>query len=1358
MLCSPLPVPANPTLQRYLTLILDTYWGCDFKGPDALCFYGSRPIFGHKFTDAQIFFVWWCFALVWNLINFFFGPRMRNFFRTECPLNEATSVYVKVKTEKNVTVVVNKVVELSRKLAGYIFGEDKFSYYEITVPVKFKWNTTVAALDAFLARPWNADGLGLSPAVIKALTSDGLTTTEDLRFVQADDLVKLGVKLIQARKIIDRIGQQFEDTAMRSIDVLCKRYSYNYISSAFEPALVDMPSSFSALRSLPGLASADATGRLNKIGANDIAYKVEPWGKLISEELNSYLYLYQFTIYSLWLWFSALVWGAPQVILVLVSAVISVVFTRKGQQLIAKITENHGEVTVLRDGVWQVLDNSELAPGDRIKLTARDWTLPCDAVLVQGTCVTDESGLTGESMPVSKIEFPVTDGTYSTNVESSNHLAKHTLYAGTILRQAGAGGAADGSEKSEVHAIVTQTGIRTFKGELISHILFPNEMVFQYDEELRVVFMLLVVYALFLFAISVWLQIKIAPLTWVSIFSFALFTVSQILPPLLPIALVVGHQMSAKRLRAKQIQCVNPKRIAIAGKIHVFMFDKTGTLTKQGLDFLGVRSIEGGKFANGKKQGKEVAGTKMGQAMATCHAVTKMDTSTGTIFVGNQVEVKMFESCGCNLVEEGGKAAVTKNKATGEELTIEKRFEFDHHTMTMSVLVRDSKGDVHVFCKGSPEAIAQLCDPSTITADFEQTYKTDAMEGCYVIGMSTRSLGNVDAKTVAHMERSEVEANGSLTCLGLMLFRNELKEDTAGAIEELREGDVRSVMVTGDNAQCGFYIASTCNILKPETKVYLGEPNADNVVTWKIMEKAAGGGPQAEFSTDEILELCKLSRGAANTTSCDTPDIELAITGKALRLLDHSKTGTGEIDGLLLNTRIFARVKPDQKVLVVKLHADRGLITGMCGDGGNDCGALRAAHAGIALSDAEASVVSPFTSGTKSVQSVVHLLQEGRCALATSFAAYRFYITYGLNWSIVKTINFVYGVRMPITGYLTIDSILSWLVAWAITLALPLNKLTAFRPTTSLFNVEVMLSTLCPWAMWMLLMGGVLVMQQNHKDHVPFPAHLTKGCGYWQLGDNWEATVFTTFMVFPLVWSGIVYSLGSKFRRLVFWNFGVCIVFLIIFILYTALLLSPVNDSTAIFHVASNAFNGRNTASPVMMRFQFPQGCYMTDAKGAYMMMNNATAGAQPVMVKQPTIALARAQAGGYTPNNCDAIDKYASAKSCGPACARQNPPYGDATNGMSMELRTTIFGIILAGMAATLIFQNVLNFVFVKTDPLIGSDVVVEVVKKIPTVRVGAKKATFGEEAKAGDVELVESVETKDTVVDPTVGADINV
>jgi P-type E1-E2 ATPase len=46
--------------------------------------------------------------------------------------------------------------------------------------------------------------------------------------------------------------------------------------------------------------------------------------------------------------------------------------------------------------------------------------------------------------------------------------------------------------------------------------------------------------------------------------------------------------------------------------------------------------------------------------------------------------------------------------------------------------------------------------------------------------------------------------------------------------------------------------------------------------------------------------------------------------------------------------------------------------------GGNDCGALKAAHVGIALSEAEASVVSPFTSRSKSPQSVVDLLKEGK--------------------------------------------------------------------------------------------------------------------------------------------------------------------------------------------------------------------------------------------------------------------------------------------------------------------------------------------------------------------------------------------
>lgn len=65
---------------------------------------------------------------------------------------------------------------------------------------------------------------------------------------------------------------------------------------------------------------------------------------------------------------------------------------------------------------------------------------------------------------------------------------------------------------------------------------------------------------------------------------------------------------------------------------------------------------------------------------------------------------------------------------------------------------------------------------------------------------------------------------------------------------------------------------------------------------------------------------------------------------------------------MLVRGQVFARMSPDEKHELVEKLQSIGYCVGFCGDGANDCGALKAADVGISLSEAEASVAAPFTS------------------------------------------------------------------------------------------------------------------------------------------------------------------------------------------------------------------------------------------------------------------------------------------------------------------------------------------------------------------------------------------------------------
>ncbi len=80
-------------------------------------------------------------------------------------------------------------------------------------------------------------------------------------------------------------------------------------------------------------------------------------------------------------------------------------------------------------------------------------------------------------------------------------------------------------------------------------------------------------------------------------------------------------------------------------------------------------------------------------------------------------------------------------------------------------------------------------------------------------------------------------------------------------------------------------------------------------------------------------------------------------------------------------------MRPEEKAqLITQLQkiSKKGLC-GMCGDGANDCGALKTADVGVSLSEAEASIAAPFTSRVQNISCIIKVLREGRAALVTSF-------------------------------------------------------------------------------------------------------------------------------------------------------------------------------------------------------------------------------------------------------------------------------------------------------------------------------------------------------------------------------------
>jgi magnesium-transporting ATPase (P-type) len=376
---------------------------------------------------------------------------------------------------------------------------------------------------------------------------------------------------------------------------------------------------------------------------------------------------------------------------------------------------------------------------------------------------------------------------------------------------------------------------------------------------------------------------------------FFQYVVAAAIPPILPTVFTVSVGVSNARLANKRIACANSQSILVAGKVTRAFFDKTGTLTKQGLDFKSARSASDWK--------SETISDQMNKAMASCHSVA---FASNGLLIGNPVDCTMFTVSGATLDSSGGKTVITDTN--GNKLEVVRHFDFDHHRMSQSVIVKhpNEKGQYVAFVKGSGESISKICTSDSLPSEFDSSVGKSAAQGIYQIAVAMKYL---DAKnSISVITRDDVEKD--CTFIGVLNFLNAMREETPDVVSQLKKGNVQSTVVTGDNTMNGIRAAREAGIITANTAVIIGNARHDSdSIIW--MDEAGNdvGMPNLE----------ELERGR----------IQLAMSGKAwLALRMHDPKAANHTAPFV---RVFGRCTPYDKVSVVETFVELGFITMMCG-------------------------------------------------------------------------------------------------------------------------------------------------------------------------------------------------------------------------------------------------------------------------------------------------------------------------------------------------------------------------------------------------------------------------------------------
>jgi P-type Ca2+ transporter type 2C len=535
------------------------------------------------------------------------------------------------------------------------------------------------------------------------------------------------------------------------------------------------------LRGLVGLTEAEAQKRLALEGANELpAQKKRGVFRVALEVIREPMFLMLVAAGGLYVFM-----GEPGDAAVLLGSVvivmaITIVQERRTERALDALRDlSSPRALVIRGGAHRRVAGREVARGDLVVLAEGD-RVPADAVLRRGINLsTDESALTGESVPVRK-----TPSMTASRLDAPGGDDLPSVFSGTVVT-AGQG-----------IAEVLATGARSELGKIGKALhgveVAPTPLQKQTGRLVRV-FAIAGLAACAVVVIAYAITRGGGAQAWKQGFLAGIAMAMSVLPEEFPVVLTVFLALGAWRISRSSVLTRRMPAVETLGATTVLCVDKTGTLTQNQMTLAWLAAAD---------QSADLAASDVPLPDAL-HDVLEYAVLASKPDPFDPME-RALRASGDRLL--GGSEHLHPDWSFAREYPLTPAL------LAVTLAWKTAGGEMVVASKGAPEAIADLCHlrPAERASFLEHVVEL-AGRGLRVLGVA-RGSGTLERLPEEHHDLT-------LELVGLIGFADPLRPAVPAAVAECQAAGIRVVMITGDYPETARSIAHQAGLANFRTTI-----------------------------------------------------------------------------------------------------------------------------------------------------------------------------------------------------------------------------------------------------------------------------------------------------------------------------------------------------------------------------------------------------------------------------------------------------------------------------------------------------------------------------------------------------------